>query len=206
MHIQQEKNPEPNHTPIPESIWRYSRKHINTIRIDKGDYIYLPDDLSVHIYILQQGAVKIGGYSRTGKEVMFDCILPNEFFGNLKFLNGDFFTEYARPLVDVEVIEINVHQFKELVRQDVDIANWVHAVMALRWYRAESRLFRISAEKPIDRVRYLLPLLNQQLCDVHGRPHTMTDLLGYQDVADLCGLSRQSAARYLKELSGQINR
>lgn len=186
------------HTAIPANLLAYSHKRI--IRFRKGDYVYLPDDLSIHMYILMQGAVKIGSYPPTGKEVMFDCILPSEFFGNLKFLDGNFFTEYARALVDVEVLEINVSLFKELVQQDLEIANWVHEIMTLRWYRAESRLFRISAEKPVERVRYLLPLMEQQVSDDHGQSYTIGDLLSYQDVADLCGISRQSAARYLKDL------
>lgn len=186
---------------IPDSIWAFAHKRI--IKFEKGDFIYLPDDLSVHMYTLMQGAVKIGSYSPAGKEVMFDCILPAEFFGNLKFLNGNFFIEYAKALVDVQVMEIKVSHFKDLVRQNLDIANWLHEVMTLRWYRAESRLFRISAEKPVERVRYLLPLLEQRVTDSHGQTHSIGDLLSYQDIADLCGLSRQSAARYLKDLRGK---
>ncbi len=196
-------NYEFNSSLLPDGICTFPHKQV--CKYEKGNYIYLPDDLSIHMYILKQGAVKIGSYSPAGKEVMFDCILPAEFFGNLKFLSGDFFSEYAKALVDIEVIEIKVSHFKELVQRDLDVANWVHEIMTLRWYRAESRLFRISSEKPVERVRYLLPLLEQQLTDTRGQNHSISNLLSYQDIADLCGISRQSAARHFKELRGKTN-
>lgn len=183
---------------LPESLLQ--SPHARTTHYLKNDYIYLPDDLSIHMYILQAGVVKIGGYASSGKEVMFDCIFPNEFFGNLKYLKGDFFTEYAKALVDIEVVEINVNHFKNLVIEDIKVADWFHEISTLRWYRAESRLFHIASEKPLNRIRHLFPLLNEIILDSKQQTITLWKLLSYQDIADLSGLSRQSAARIVKSL------
>lgn len=183
---------------LPERLLK--SHHTRSTHYLKSDYIYLPDDLSIHIYILKAGAVKIGGYSSLGKEVMLDCIFPNEFFGNLKYLKGDFFTEYAKALVDIEVLEINANHFKNLVIEDIKVADWFHEISTLRWYRAESRLFRIASEKPVDRIRHLIPLLNESILDNKQQKMALLKLLSYQDIADLSGLSRQSAARILKSL------
>ena len=190
MDIQQ-KLPNPLQALLPHTLLHYA----------KGEYIYLPDDPSVNIYVLTRGLIKVGSYSSAGKEVMSDCIFPSEFFGNLKYLPGDFFNEYARALVDVDVLEVNVNFFKELIVKDAAVADWFHTIATLRWYRAESRLFRIASEKPRDRIRHLLPLLHQRIDNPAGCAVSLLNLLSYQDVADLSGLSRQSAARFLKELT-----
>lgn len=166
----------------------------------KGEFIYLPDDLSINIYIISRGLVKIGGYSSAGKEVMFDCIFPSEFFGNLKYIEGDFFHEYAKALLDTSVIEIRVEQFKHLIHTELEVSNWFHEISTLRWYRAESRLFRIASEKPQGRINHLLPMLYEKVTDSRGKTYELIELLSYQDVADLSGLSRQSAARVLKDI------
>ncbi|MEK6481932.1 Crp/Fnr family transcriptional regulator [Catalinimonas sp. 4WD22] len=182
---------------IPNKILNYSQKILNPY--SKGDFVYLPDDLSINIYIIKNGLIKIGSYSSTGKEVMFDCIFPSEFFGNLKYLEGDFFNEYAKALVNTSLIEIKVDIFKKLIQSDIEIANWFHEISTLRWYRAESRLFRIASEKPQGRISHLLPMLYEKVTDRNDKTYELIELLSYQDIADLSGLSRQSAARLIKE-------
>ena len=164
----------------------------------KGEYIYLPNDASYYMYVLTRGAIKIGGYASSGQEVMFDCLTPLEFFGNLQFLGGDFFTEFAKTLVASEVLEVPVQRFKEIVRSEKQVADWFHQVSTMRWWRAEDRLFTISSEKPLVRVRRQLSLLDRQVTDTKDQAHALATLLSYQDLADLVGLSRQSTARLVK--------
>ena len=169
----------------------------------KGEYIYLPHDASHYMYVLTRGAIKIGGYASSGQEVMFDCLTPLEFFGNLQFLGGDFFTEFAKTLVASEVLKIPVQRFKQIVRSDKPVADWFHEVSTMRWWRAEDRLFTISSEKPLARVRRQLSLLDRPVRDTEDQAHALATLLSYQDLADLVGLSRQSTARLVKAVTAE---
>jgi CRP-like cAMP-binding protein len=171
-----------------------------TLEVKSNEYIYLPSQAPQHIFILLEGAVKVGSYASSGKEVMYDCLRPAEFFGDLQYLDETFFTEYAKALVDVQLMEVPVQLFKKQIMENKLLTAWFHEISIRRWCRAETRLFRIASEKPKDRIRHLFPLLQDQVIDIHGKSHSLMDLLSYQDVADLCGLSRQSAARILKEL------
>ena len=185
-------------TKLPDILLDFSEGRFKNY--SKGDFIYLPDDLSINIYIITNGLVKIGGYSPTGKEVMFDCIFSSEFFGNLKYIEGNFFCEYAKALVDTSVIELKVEKFKKLMHTEIEVSNWFHEISTLRWYRAESRLFRIASEKPQGRIMHLFPILHEKIKDRNNKIYTLIELLSYQDIADLSGVSRQSAARILKAL------
>lgn len=169
----------------------------------KGQFIYLPNDPSRHIYVLSRGCIKIGGYASSGQEVMFDCLTPHEFFGNLQYLEGDFFTEFAKTLVASAVLAIPLSSFKQIVSENKQVAAWLHEIMTLRWWRAENRLFKISSEKPHARIKDLVPMLKQQVEDSEGRKVELVQLLSYQDLADLSGLSRQSVARILKTLTAE---
>nr|WKN39084.1 Crp/Fnr family transcriptional regulator [Tunicatimonas sp. TK19036] len=171
------------------------------VRYAKGQYVYLPHDASRFIYILTQGAIKVGGYAPSGQEVIFDCLLPTEFCGNLQFIEGDFFTEFAKTLVSSEALEIPAQSFKDMIQADTLVAAWFHEISTLRWWRAENRLFRIASEKPIARIQHLLPMLKSQIVDLEESTHNLMQLLSYQDIADLSGLSRQSVARLLKSLT-----
>ncbi|WKN32236.1 Crp/Fnr family transcriptional regulator [Porifericola rhodea] len=173
------------------------------IQYPKHQYIYLPSDLSRNMYVLAKGAIKVGSYASSGQEVTFDSLLPYEFFGNLQFLEGDFFTEFSKTLVSSEVLEIPVNTFKELMQHDEEVSTWFHKVSTMRWWRAENRLFLIASEKPEARMKQILSMLEQDIVDLAGRHYTLTELLTYQDVADLSGLSRQSVARLHKTLFAQ---
>ncbi|MFP4088716.1 MAG: Crp/Fnr family transcriptional regulator [Cyclobacteriaceae bacterium] len=166
---------------------------------ESGKYLYLPSNAPQHVFVLHKGAVKVGSYAPSGKEVMYDCVMPGEFFGDLQLLDDTFFTEFAKALVKAEVVMIPIQSFKKLIRSDNSLNDWFNEIATRRWCRAETRLFRISAEKPLDRILHLLPLLSQTISDADSRRFELLQLLSYQDMADLCGISRQSAARLLKE-------
>jgi CRP-like cAMP-binding protein len=55
----------------------------------KNTYIYKPPN-ERFIYEIVSGAVKLGSYSEHGEEFVHD-ILHKDFFGNLRYLNGQFF-------------------------------------------------------------------------------------------------------------------
>lgn len=171
------------------------------VRYAKGQYLYLPHDASRFIYILMQGAIKVGGCAPSGQEVIFDCLESTEFCGNLQFIKGDFFTEFAKTLVSSEVLEIPAQSFKDIIQANTLVAAWFHEISTLRWWRAENRLFRIASEKPIARIQHLLPMLKSQMVDTEENTYELMHLLSYQDIADLSGLSRQSVARLLKSLA-----
>jgi CRP-like cAMP-binding protein len=48
------------------------------------------------IYEIVSGAVKLGSYSEHGEEFVHDILHKGDFFGNLRYLNGQFF-EFSKP-------------------------------------------------------------------------------------------------------------
>ncbi len=143
--------------------------------------------------------VKVGSYSLRGKEVTYDVLTHSELVGNLQYLSDNTFSEFARALTSVQVVLHPVRTFKMLVQQDVLLADEFHQMIIRRWCRAETRLFHIASLTPTQRVIKLLKQYPLPIVDAAGRSHAVRSLLTQQDIADLCGLTRQTTARILKE-------
>ena len=168
--------------------------------LERGQYLYQPTDRLDTLYVVERGALKVGSYSPRGKEVTYDVLTRGELVGNLQYLPDNTFSEFARALTSVRVVLHPLRTFKKLVQQDAHLADEFHQMVVRRWCRVETRLFHIASLPPDQRVVKLLKQYPLPITDADGRTHAIRSLLTQQDVADLCGLTRQTTARILKEL------
>ncbi len=171
-------------------------------KLERGEYLYQPTDRLDTLYVVERGALKVGGYSPRGKEVAYDVLTRGELVGNLQYLPEGNFSEFARALTSVRVVRHPLRTFKKLVQQDVHLAEEFHQMIVRRWCRAETRLFHIASLPPDQRVIKLLEQYSLPITDADGRVHSMRNLLTQQDIANLCGLTRQTTARILRETIG----
>ncbi|WP_116105112.1 Crp/Fnr family transcriptional regulator [Lewinella sp. IMCC34191] len=170
------------------------RDHGRRRRYVAGAYVYRPVDQMTLIYFISAGTVKIGSYSPEGREVVYDTAGPGDFFGNLKYLgNRGGFQEFVRALTEVEVDTLDLVTFKRILATQPSVQEWFSRLMVKRWARAEARLYRISALRPLERLR-------QVLCEVGDDDARAPEVLTQSDLANLTGLTRQTVAKLLREL------
>ncbi len=163
-------------------------------RYPAGAYVYRPLDQPTSIYIISAGTVKIGGYSPEGREVVYDTAGPGDFFGNLKYLgNRGGFQEFVRTLTEVEVDTFDLVALKRALTIQPSVQEWFTRLMVKRWSRCEARLYRISALRPLERLRYVLR-------ELEADEARAAELLTQSDLANLTGLTRQTVAKLLREL------
>ncbi|MEM9528902.1 MAG: Crp/Fnr family transcriptional regulator [Bacteroidota bacterium] len=168
------------------------------IHLQAGDFVYLPTDRLDTLFILNKGVVKLGSYSPKGAEVVYDIVCPGEFFGNLQYLQNNTFSEFAKALTPLEIYAYPMLLFKEIIRQDVDIAERFYRVMVRRWCRAETKLFANASLRPKERVQRLLQQYDRKVTTKHGDFVPINELLTQKDIADLTGLTRQTVAQIMK--------
>lgn len=164
----------------------------------RGAYLYDPSTVMHSLYIIKVGVVKVGSYSPEGEEIIYDLIYPSDFCGNLGYLGGGFFSEFARALTDVELVAYDLSFFKEVFREDTAIHDWFVKVMVKRWARTERRLFRIASMKPEERLRSLIEELDSVINLSSPGKLRALDLLSKKDLAHLAGMTRQTAAKILR--------
>ncbi len=175
---------------LPGCLREYGRRR----RYGAGTYIYRPVDQMSSIYIVSAGMVKIGMYSPEGREVVYDTAGPGDFFGNLKYLgNSGGFQEFVRTLTEVDVDTLDLSTFKRVLATQPGVQEWFSRLMVKRWSRSEARLYRISALRPLERLRHVLR-------EVDADDARAAELLTQSDLANLTGLTRQTVAKLLREL------
>ena len=170
------------------------RSNARRCRYAPGAYVYRPVDQMTNVYIIAAGTVKIGGYSPEGHEIVYDTAGPGDFFGNLKYLgNRGGFQEFVRAVTEVEVNVFDLVAFKRILSTEPTVQEWFSRLMVKRWSRAEARLYRISALRPLERLRWVLR-------EVGADDARAPELLTQSDLANLAGLTRQTVAKLLREL------
>ena len=64
-------------------------KMTNMRTMEKGKYIFFPDDPSKVVFLLKMGKVKIGSYSNDGKEIIKAILEPGEIFGEMAIVGQE---------------------------------------------------------------------------------------------------------------------
>lgn len=171
---------------------------LETIQLEKGHLIYQPPQLITPIFEIVSGAVKIGSYSPEGVEVCYDILRPGDFFGNLRYLQGQF-SEFSKTLTSTELRVYDADFFKQLVTNQPKLAEWFFKELVIRWCRAENRLYAVRSLDPAEKVNRILPYFQDQITDADGKIINLRKMVTLQDIADLTGLTRQTVSKVLQE-------
>ena len=169
----------------------------------KGETIYVPGQPLHLMYEIVEGAVKLGSYSEDGEEVVYDVLVKGDFFGNLKYLDGQFF-EFSKVLVDTQVRCYDLAFFKEKIVTDHEISDWFHYYTVKRWCDAEFRLLKINARNVMEKLKFLHDRFGKNIYDIHGRKFFLFNLLTKKDLADIIGATRQTVASSLKKFKAEM--
>lgn len=178
---------------------------IRSVQVKKGSYVYIPPHKPGEMFLLDKGVVKIGTYTEDGTEVCYDILYRNEVFGNLRYLNGQFF-EYAKALTDCSLFCIDLNFYKRMIVHDPTISDWFNRSTIQRWCRMETRLFKICTLSPIGRLRALLGEFEGEVSDAKGTMLPIQSLLTSVDISQMSGLSRQTVSKLLKSIENAHNR
>ncbi|WP_158839041.1 Crp/Fnr family transcriptional regulator [Polaribacter sp. L3A8] len=177
---------------------QYNEEDIIEIDVKKNGYIYLPSNKDNYIYEVVSGGVKLGGYSDDGDSFIYEVLPSTEFFGNLKYLNGQF-QEYAKALVDSKIRLYNLDFFKTLIVTNPIITNWFISYLVKRWCSAELKLKNIKEKQIEEKITALQKQLNIEIIDTKGTPYLLFNVLSKKDMGDLIGVTRQTVASILEK-------
>jgi CRP-like cAMP-binding protein len=176
----------------------YDKEHVLEINVKKNGYIYIPPNKENYIYEIIYGAVKLGGYSDDGESFVYEVLPATEFFGNLKYLNGQF-QEYAKALVNSKIRLYDLDFFKTIIVTNPIITNWFISYLVKRWCSAELKLKNIKEKQIEERIASLQKHYNIDITDTKGKSHVLFDLLSKKDMGDLIGVTRQTIASILQK-------
>lgn len=175
-----------------------SHKWVKEVTFKKNHYLYRPPFTGDFIYEIVTGAIKLGSYLDSGEEYVYDIINAGDFFGNLKYLNGQFF-EFSKTLVASRIRIYGLSFFKKQVVENPKLAEWFMSYLVKRWCITQKKLGKINERDSYEKLRYLRNYFDIPVFDNDGNQYIIFDLLTQKDLADLIGTTRQTIASLLKK-------
>ncbi len=170
-------------------------------KIKRYSFIYLPDESSDAIYLLAKGTVKIGTHSNDGREVIKSLIHPTAMFGELGLIGETHRKDFAQALKEeVHLFVIQVSDLKKLMSQNFDLCSQVMTLFGNRLMKAESKLesliFKDARTRIVDFIKEAIEHRGRRI----GYEMLLKHSLTHQDIANITCTSRQTVTLVLNEL------
>ncbi|KYG76620.1 Crp/Fnr family transcriptional regulator [Roseivirga echinicomitans] len=173
---------------------------VKEIYVAKDQLIYQPGQHTNSIYEIVSGAVKLGSYGSQGQDITYDILSAPDTFGNLKYLNGQFF-EFAKTIIPCHLRVYQLDFFKRIIVEDSKVSEWFNKNAVRRWSIAESRLFSIRSANSLERLQVIYNEFDKEVSDAENKKHHLFTLLTKQEIGDLTGMTRQTVSQVIKKLS-----
>jgi CRP-like cAMP-binding protein len=171
--------------------------------IKKGDYIYLPEEMSDKIYFILEGKVKLGTYRDGDKEVVTAILTKGDVFGEGSILGAQKRKDFAIAADTTELSILTQEEFNFLVKKYAALNILMMQIMSDRVSEMEERLeslvFKDSKTRILDFLIRSVEKKGQRI----GYEWVLRNFITHQDIASLTSTSRQSVTMILNELRNE---
>ncbi len=185
-----------------ENLQAEELEHLSTLlrsrRYAKGEVIFHQGDVGTALYILRKGQVAIRLSSEDGKEVILALLDRGDIFGELALLDDEPRSTDAVAREEVDLLSLQREDFRKFLEERPQVA--------MRMLASLSRLVRRVTQLVHDttfldaRTRLVRVLL--ELAENQGKPAAegvvITQKLTQSELANLCGLTRESTNKWLR--------
>lgn len=175
---------------------------LTTLRsMEKGKYIYFPEDPSSVVFLLKRGKVKIGSYSEDGKEIIKAILEPGEIFGELSIMGEKSRTDFAQALTsDVRFCAIGANEMREMLMTHPKLNFEITRTIGDRLMKVERRLESLVFKDARQRILDFIYSNAKEKGMTVGIGLKLKHDLTHQDIANLTATSRQTVTIVLNEL------
>ena len=169
-------------------------------RVARGAEVFRAGSPGEHVYLLEDGRVKIFHHSAGGREVIQWFCFPGEIFGVAEVSRIGPRGVCAQACTDSSVIAVDNGAFRAYLRERPDTALLVIDVLASRLRVLGDMLIDLSADDVRGRLVKLLTRLGARYGKRRGGQLVLDIPLTHQEIADMIGTSRQTATTELGRL------
>jgi CRP-like cAMP-binding protein len=184
----------------PHKVPHMAEKH--TFRnFQKDEYIYFPDQPSMHIYMISEGRVKIGTYMDGGKEIVKAILGHGEIFGELALTGEEKRTDFAQALDNgTSVCPMTIDDLKELMKDNQTLSLKIMKIIGFRLKKMERKIESLVFKDARTRIIDFLKDTAEERGQKVGFETMIKNHLTHKDIASLTGTSRQTVTTVLNEL------
>lgn len=173
---------------------------LNHRSLKKGEYVYLPEELSDKIFFLTSGRIKIGTYGDNGKEITKAILDPGNVFGELAMIGQKRRKDFAYAMENSEACVVTVNEMNDLMRNHNALSLFFMKIMGSRALDMERRLTSLVFKDSRSRIiEFLIDLVHTKGQRI-GYEWVVRKFITHQEIANLTATSRQTVTTTLNEL------
>ena len=172
----------------------------------KNEVIFRADDPGSSLFILKSGSVKISICDSEGNEDILKIIYPYDFFGEMSLLDGQHRSATVTALEKSIALIIKRDNFINLIKKYPNIALNMLAILSRRIRRTDEKIWSLRFSDAYGKLAKVLLDVSDENGVRENNSIVINLGLRRQDLADLAGVSRETATRILNEFqkSGSI--
>ncbi len=169
-------------------------------RFDRGQVVFTEEETGEYMYIVREGRVKVSRWLPDGREVILAFRGAADFFGEMSLIDGYSPRATITAVLPSSILSLSRGGFRELLTE-APFADALMRTLCVRCREAWQQIEILSHRNAEARIRMAL----HHLCEQEGEELDdgrvrLTVRLTHRDLANIAGVSRETATRALRQL------
>lgn len=165
----------------------------------KNEVVFSEADTGRYMYIVKEGCLKVARHLPNGKELLLAFHQKGEYFGEMSLIDGKLAPATVTALLPSTILCLTRHEFLSLL-DDPAINRALLRTLCLRCRDAWGHIKVLTSRNAESRVRLTLYDLARKKGLKTDQGILITLSLTHKKLADLAGISRETATRVLRHL------
>lgn len=183
-----------------EQNWETLFDAQNARRLNKGAYLFLPEEQADKVYFLLEGSVKVGTYGAAGREITKAIYRAGDLLGEEAIFGEDKRRNFAYTLEKVNIAVVSVQEFLKKLRSHHALHLQLIKTVGQRLVATEQRLESMVFKNSRSRIIEFLHQMGERQGQRVGYEMLVRKFLTHQEIANLTATSRQTVTTTLNEL------
>lgn len=184
--------------PVTHAEDRYEKQPKRSFK--KGEFIYFSDDTADKVFFINDGAVKIAGYTEEGNEMIKAVLHKGEIFGELAVYGEQKRSDYAQAVEQTDLCILNREDVVGLMRDVSGFQNFLNSLIGQRVVYTQKRLESLLFKDAKTRVaEYIFEQSKKNGKKLADGAVSLRNYLTHQEIANFTGTSRQTVTTVLNQ-------
>lgn len=174
---------------------------IQVRHIRKDTVIFHEQDPGLTFYVIKQGRVKVYKNTEDGRELILGIFGDGGIIGDVPVFDGGPYPASAASLAETELYAIKRESFEQLINSHPEVALKIIRVLGRRLRQAHELVRDMALKNVAQRLAGLLLRLIEEYGVASDRRMVLDLPLSRQEMADMMGVSRETATRELSRFA-----
>lgn len=168
----------------------------------RNEIVFFEEDTGKYMYIVKEGRVKVSRLLPNGKEMILAFHEAGEYFGEMSLIDGGTSPATVTAVVPTTILFMSYHEFS-LLLNNPKISRSLLKMLCSRCRDAWGQIEVLTFNNADARIRTALYYLCQKKGIHTSRGVRIGIHLTHKELADMTGISRETATRVLSSLQSQ---